>query len=327
MIVARSPLRISLGGGGTDLPSYYRGRTGFVLSAAIDKYVYITLNERFDDRLSVRYSKMEVVDKPADVQHPIVREALKLLEFEDPHFDIASMADVPAGTGMGSSASFTTALLKVLYAYKRTFVSPQRLARTACELAIDILKEPVGKQDQYIAACGGITHFTFLPNEDVEVTQLELDTDTLGHLEENLLLFYTGLSRAASEMLSDQDQKTRQQDEAMIENLDNIKQLGYESKEALQTGDLRHFAELMNQHWEQKRIRSGGMSNIEIDRWYAVARRNGALGGKLMGAGGGGFLLFYADDAQKLRAAMRQEGLREMRFRFDFQGTTIIASS
>lgn len=325
MIVARSPLRISLGGGGTDLPSYYRQHTGYVIAAAIDKYVYITLHEIFAQHLSVRYSKMEVVQHISELQHPIVREALAMMDMLRPCLDIASMADVPAGTGLGSSGSFTTALLRALHAYKRIFISPQRLARKACEIEIDILKEPVGKQDQYIAACGGITEFTFRPDEEVEVTPLRLDSDTLASLEEDLLLFYTGETRSASGILADQNTRTLGGDADMISNLHFMKQLGYESKKALEQGDLEAFADLMNVHWERKKARTKGMSNSQIDDCYAVARRNGALGGKLIGAGGGGFLMFYARDKVRLRAAMRCANLQEIRFHFDFQGTTLVA--
>jgi D-glycero-alpha-D-manno-heptose-7-phosphate kinase len=327
MIIARSPLRISLGGGGTDLPSYYKDHTGFILAAAIDKYVYITLHETFVQRLSVRYSKTEIVESVEDLQHPIAREALRMMDIRQPHIDIASMADVPAGTGLGSSGSFSTALLRVLHAYRRVFVSPQRLARKACEIEIDILKEPVGKQDPYIAACGGISQFTFHPDGEVDVAPLELHSDTTAALEENLLLFFTGVSRAASAILSDQDAKTRQNDDKMVDNLHFTKKLGYESKDALERGNLHKFADLMNVHWEHKRNRSDGMSNPDIDAWYSLARANGALGGKLIGAGGGGFLMFYAEDKDRLRKAMRAAGLMEMRFRFDFHGTSIVADS
>jgi D-glycero-alpha-D-manno-heptose-7-phosphate kinase len=217
--------------------------------------------------------------------------------------------------------------LRALYAYKRIFISPQRLARKACEIEIDVLKEPVGKQDQYIAACGGITEFTFLPNEDVEVAPLRLDSDTLASLEEDLLLFYTGATRSASGILNDQNMKSMHGDADMLANLHFIKQLGYESKKALEKGDLVEFADLMNVHWERKKTRTQGMSSSQIDDCYALARRNGALGGKLIGAGGGGFLMFYAKDKERLRAAMRCAGLQEMRFHFDFQGTSVVAQS
>jgi D-glycero-alpha-D-manno-heptose-7-phosphate kinase len=270
---------------------------------------------------------MEVVQSAEEVQHPIVRQALAMMDLQRPNLDIASMADVPAGTGLGSSGSFCTALLRALHAYKRVFISPQRLARKACEIEIDILKEPVGKQDPYIAACGGVTEFTFHSNDEVDVAPVKMDADTLANLEENLLLFFTGETRSASEILNDQDVKTRLGDEQMVANLHFIKQLGYESKKAMERGALDEFADLMNVHWERKRARTEGMSNSKIDEWYALARRNGALGGKLVGAGGGGFLMFYAKDKERLRAAMRCAGLEEMRFRFDFQGTRIIAQS
>ena len=235
------------------------------------------------------------------------------------------MADIPAGTGLGSSGSFTTALLRALHTLKKNLVHPQELAEQACHIEIDILREPVGKQDQYIAAFGGLTCFRFLPNDQVEAWPLKMDTDTLYSLEDNLLLFFTGYSRPASEILREQDTKSKQNDREMIANLHFVKELGRESKEALEAGDLERFAELMNIHWEYKKQRSAQMSNGEIDRWYALGRENGALGGKLIGAGGGGFLMFYAADKVHLRRAMREAGLQEVRFRFDFEGTKVVA--
>lgn len=292
MIITRSPLRISLGGGGTDLPSYYREYTGFVIAAALDKYVYITLHEPFGREVILKYSKMEVVPAAAQVKHPIIREALKLMGVET-HVEIASMSDIPAGTGLGSSGSFTTALLRALHMLKKNFVPPRELAEQACHLEIERLGEPVGKQDQYIAAYGGITCFTFHPNEEVEVKPLQLAPETLHNLEDNLALFFTGFTRSASEILKDQDTRSRQRDQSMIENLHFVKQLGYDSKQALESGGLARFAELMHVHWEHKKKRSTGISNSRIDEYYELARRNGALGGKLIGAGGGGFLLFW----------------------------------
>lgn len=327
MIITRSPLRISLGGGGTDLPSYYREHSGFVIAAAIDKYVYITLHHTFVQELIIKYSRMERVQSVDEVQHPLIREALRLTEAEAPYLEITSMADIPAGTGLGSSASFTTALLKALHALKKNLIHPQELAEQACHIEIDLLKEPVGKQDQYIAAYGGITCFRFLPNHQVEAWPLKIDKDTLYNLEDNLLMFFTGYSRSASTVLHEQDVKSRQNDKEMIANLHFIKELGRESKEALEVGDLERFAELMNVHWEHKKQRSANMSNNHIDQWYQLARGNGALGGKLIGAGGGGFLIFYADDKVRLRRAMREAGLQEVRFRFDFEGTKLIAQS
>src|SRR5712692_2182181 len=327
MIITRSPLRISLWGGGTDLPSYYREHSGFVIAAAIDKYVYITLHQTFVQELIIKYSQMERVRSVDEVQHPLIREALRLTQVEAPYLEITSMADIPAGTGLGSSGSFTTALLKALHALKKNLIHPQELAEQACHIEIDILGEPVGKQDQYIAAYGGLTCFRFLPNHQVEAWPLKIATDMLYNLEDNLLLFFTGYSRSSSEVLREQDVKSKQNDKEMIANLHFIKELGWESKEALEAGALAQFAELMNVHWEHKKRRSGNMSNDHIDHYYELARQNGALGGKLIGAGGGGFLMFYAEDKVRLRRAMREAELPEVRFRFDFEGTKVVVQS
>ena len=324
MIITRSPLRVSLGGGGTDLPSYYRKHSGFLIAAAIDKYVYITLHQTFQPGLILKYSKLEQVAEVDDVQHPIVREALRSVGVTEPHLEITSMADIPAGTGLGSRGSFTTALLKALHAYRKNIVHPQALAEQACSIEIDRLGEPIGKQDQYIAAYGGLTCFQFLPNGHVEACPLKITAETLYNLEDNLLLFFTGYSRSASSILKDQDSRSKVSDKEMTDNLHFVKELGYQSQDALERGDLPKFGELMNVHWEHKKRRSGSMSNGDIDRWYDVAMENGALGGKLIGAGGGGFLMFYASDKPRLRRALMQEGLREVRFRFDFEGTKVV---
>jgi D-glycero-alpha-D-manno-heptose-7-phosphate kinase len=234
------------------------------------------------------------------------------------------MADIPAGTGLGSSGSFTTALLKALHIYKKNLVHPRELAEQACHIEIDLLNEPIGKQDQYIAAYGGLTCFQFLPNDQVEAWPLKIDTETLYNLEDNLLLFFTGYSRSASSILKEQDDKSKQRDQSMVDNLHFVKELGYQSKEALEGGNLRRFADLMNVHWEHKKQRSGSMSNPDINTWYELAMEHGALGGKLIGAGGGGFLMFYAEDKARLRHAMAQTNLREVRFRFDFEGTKVV---
>jgi D-glycero-alpha-D-manno-heptose-7-phosphate kinase len=327
MIITRSPLRISLGGGGTDLPSYYREHSGFVIAAAIDKYVYITLHRTFVEDLIIKYSKMERVRSIDEVQHPIIREALKLTGVQAPYLEIASMADIPAGTGLGSSGSFTTALLKALHAHRKHLVHPEELAEQACHIEIERLCEPVGKQDQYIAAYGGITCFRFLPNGKVEAWPLKIDHDTLYGLEDNLLLFFTGYARSAGSILKEQDEKSKSNDREMMNNLHFIKELGRESKEALEGGDLHRFGELMNIHWEHKKKRSANMSNASINEWYDVALKNGAIGGKLIGAGAGGFLMFYAEDKVRLRKAMRGAGLQEVRFRFDFEGTVVVTQS
>lgn len=327
MIIVRSPLRISLGGGGTDLPSYYRDHTGFLIAAAIDKYVYITLHQTFVNELIVKYSKLERVNDINDLEHPIIRESLKYVQVAAPHLEITSMADIPSGTGLGSSGSFTTGLLKALHTLKKNLIHPKELAEEACHIELNLLKEPIGKQDQYIAAYGGITCFNFKTNDQVEAWPLKIDQETLYNLEDNLLLFFTGYSRSASNILKEQDVKSKDKDRDMIENLHFIKELGFQSKDALEAGNLHQFAELMNVHWEHKKRRSGNMSNNHIDEWYDLARKNGALGGKMIGAGGGGFLMFYADDKVRLRHTMREAGLQEVRFRFDFSGTQVIAQS
>ena len=319
-------MRITLGGGGTDLPSYYRNHGGFLISAAVDKYVYITLHEPFTDDIIVKYSRLEVVKQPSDLQHPLVREALQLLDIRSP-VEITSMSDVPAGTGLGSSGSFTTALLRSLHVLKKSFISPADLAEQACHIEIDRLGEPVGKQDPYIAAFGGITCFTFQPDDRVYVQPLALTPETVHNLEDTLVLFFTGYTRDASNILKDQDQRSRQNDLRMIENLHFVKKLGIDSKAALESGDLRGLAELMHVHWQHKKERSRGMSNSHIDELYEMARSHGALGGKVIGAGGGGFLMCYTEDRTRLRKVMTQVGLREVRFRFDFAGNHVVTHS
>jgi len=260
-------------------------------------------------------------------QHPLIREALKLTNITGSYLEIVSIADIPAGTGLGSSGSFTTALLRALHAFKRNYLAPRDLAEQACHIEMDILNEPVGKQDPYAAAFGGITCFQFLPGGRVEVEPLRLDAQTLANLEDNLLLFFTGFTRSASDILKDQDTRTRGKDPAMTANLHVVKELGYTSKRALENGNLGQFADLMHEHWEHKKKRSQGMSNARIDELYELGRRNGARGGKLIGAGGGGFLMFYTEEKTRLRRAMRDAGMREVRMHFDFAGTTVLAHS
>ncbi len=324
MIITRSPLRISLGGGGTDLPSYYREHTGFLIAAAIDKYVYITLHETFVADLIIKYSKMERVTAIDQIEHPIIREAMRLADVPACALEISSMADIPAGTGLGSSGSFTTALLQALHAHKRNLVHPAELAEQACHIELEKLHEPIGKQDQYIAAYGGITCFEFLPDGTVKAWPLKISEEIRYNLEDNLLLFFTGYSRSASKILKEQDDKSKGADKGMTENLHFVKDLGRQSQRALEGGDLDEFGRLMDIHWQRKKERSGGMSNPRINEWYDLAMANGALGGKLIGAGGGGFLMFYANDKAKLRHAMRATGIKEVRFRFDFEGTKIV---
>lgn len=325
MIIVRSPLRITLGGGGTDLPSYYRHETGFLIAAAIDKYVYITVHQTFIDDLIVKYSILERVKSIEELQHPIVKEAFKVVGLEARSLEITSMADIPAGTGLGSSGSFTTALLKALYSHRRQLIHPKDLAEQACDIEINRLAEPIGKQDQYIAAFGGVTCFQFNRDDSVEAWPLKVPAETLHNLEDNLVLFFTGYSRHASAVLKEQDDRTRQRDAQMIQNLNYVKELGFRSLRAIESGRLSEFGETMHEHWEYKKRRSGGMSNPKIDEWYELGMKNGAIGGKLIGAGGGGFLMFYTEDKSRVRRAMTSAGLTEVRFRFDFEGTKVIA--
>ncbi len=327
MIITRSPLRVSLGGGGTDLKSYYSEHGGFVVAAAIDKYVYITKHTTFQEEIIVKYSKLERVSSVDQIEHPIVREALKLTGVTDPHIELTSMADIPGGTGLGSSGSFTTALLKALHAHKKSLISPAELAEQACDIEINRLGEPIGKQDQYIAAVGGITAFTFHKDGRVEFRPCQISEETLYNLEDNLLLFFTGYSRSASAILKDQNDRSKAQDSSMLDNLHFTKELGYKSLDCLEHGKLEEFAALMDVHWQRKKQRSSGMSNARINEWYDCAMANGALGGKLIGAGGGGFLMFYAGDKKRLRRVMREKGLQEVRFRFDFEGTKVVAQN
>jgi D-glycero-alpha-D-manno-heptose-7-phosphate kinase len=327
MIIARSPLRITLGGGGTDLPSYYREHEGFLLSAAIDKYVFVTVTRPFTEGIYLKYSHLEHVEKIAQVQHPIIREGLNLLGFKTPQVEITTLADIPAGTGLGSSGSFTTALLKALYTHRRRHLNQMELAELACHIEIDRLGEPVGKQDQYIAAVGGVTCFSFHTDDTVAARPLAISMDTMFDLEDNLLLFFTGFSRTAGSILKDQNTRTKQSDGEMLKNLHYVKELGHRSRQALEKGDTRLFGELMHEHWEHKKRRSGGMSNPKIDEWYELGVKGGAIGGKLVGAGGGGFLMFLAEDRNRLRHKMAAAGLEEVRFRFDFEGTKVVMSS
>jgi D-glycero-alpha-D-manno-heptose-7-phosphate kinase len=319
VIFSRAPLRISLGGGGTDLPSYYREHGGFLVSGAIDKYIYMLTHTVFQRRYRMKYSSTEEVDTIEEIQHPILRETL-LRHWRGNPLEIASVADVPAGTGMGSSGAFTVCLLKGLAHARRTAITPGGLAEAACEIEIDVLQEPVGKQDQYVAAHGGICAYSFNPDGSVDVEALELDDATLRRLRDHMLLFYTGEARSAGAVLSDQDKRSKAGDAEMIENLHRTKEMGYRSRDLLVEGDLEGYAELMHEHWENKRRRSPGMANEQIDRLYTLARRSGAIGGKLVGAGGGGFLLVYATQPVDTRQAMAAGGAQELPFDFEFDG-------
>ncbi len=323
MIITRTPLRISIGGGGTDLPSYYEKFGGFVISAAIDKHIYITVNRTFRPGYLLKYAKTEHVQTLDEIDHGLLRETLRLMEIE-PMVETVSIADVPAGTGMGSSGSFTVGLLHALKAFRRETIPTEELAKTANHIEMNILGEPCGKQDHYIAAYGGLTAQEYHPDGTVTMTPLKVSDATLKELSENLMLFFTGYSRAAAEILGDQKDKSERGDDDMLDNLHFIKDLGFRIKDKLEGGDVLGFAELMNEHWEHKKARSGNISNDHVNALYDLGLANGALGGKLVGAGSGGFLLFYTLDKPRLRDAMTGEGLHEMEFAFDFDGSIVL---
>jgi len=329
MIITRSPLRITLGGGGTDLPSYYEKNEGFVLSAAINKYVYVSIIKPFVRGIFLKYSKIEMVQNISKIKHPIIREALKMINL-DPQIEITTLADIPAGTGLGSSGTFTTALLKALYTNIKHNLNQQELAELACHIEINCLGQPIGKQDQYISSVGGLTSFTFhkknKEQDKVTFKPLNIKNETMLDLEDNLLLFFTGFSRSAYNILIDQNKRSLENDLDMINNLHFVKDLGFKSKEALVSDNIELFGQLMHQHWEHKKKRSKGMSNSKIDEWYSLGVKNGAIGGKVVGAGGGGFLMFLAHNKSLLRKTMNAVGLQEVRFRFDFEGTKLMVS-
>ena len=326
MIIVRSPLRISLGGGGTDLASYYREHEGFLIAGAIDKYVYVTILRPFTEGIFLKYSQLEHVETVQDVKHAIIREALLMQHLRTPQVEITTLADILAGTELGSSGSFTTALLKALYAHRRRVLLPQELAELACHIEIDRLGEPIGKQDQYIAAYGGVTCFTFRQDDTVIAEPLRIPFDAMLELEDRLMLFFTGFTRNAGSILEDQKKRSHEKDADMLKNLHYVKDIGYRSRDVLGKGDVFAFGRLMHEHWENKKKRSGGMSNAKIDHWYDLGMKNGAVGGKLVGAGGGGFLMFLAEDKSRLHKAMSEAGMEQLRFRFDLEGTKVVLS-
>ncbi len=324
MIVTRTPVRIPLGGGGTDLPSYYTQYGGFLISAAIDRYIYITLNKRFEKSIRVSYSQTEIVDSVEEIKHPIVREALKLLKI-DSGIEITSIADIPSNTGLGSSSAFTVGLLNTLHTFKNEKVDTKDLAEEACYIEIELLKEPIGKQDQYLAAFGGIICLDIDRLGSVKVLPLKPSEDALDQLESNTLLFYTGIRRSASEVLGSQNKGASQNQDQVIQGMHQIKKIGLEIKEAFEREDLERFGNLLDLHWQTKKTLSNKISQERIDQWYEIAKEHGALGGKLMGAGGGGFFMFFCNNGKNgFRKIMEREGLKEMRFRLDFEGSKVL---
>jgi len=325
MIITRTPFRVPLGGGGTDLPSYYSKYGGFIFSAAIDKYMFISINQPIvDDLIRLKYSRSETVTCVDEVQHEIVREALRHLGFKNA-IEVISMADVPAGTGLGSSGAYTVGILNGLHTLRRESVTLQELAEEACRIEIDILKKPIGKHDQYLAAFGGLACLEIEKDGTVRVCSGKISHGIVDELEKNILLFFTGVSRDANEILSSQSKAAAEEDSQVVDTLHRIKEIGYQIKEALEEGNLAKFGYLLDKHWRTKKNLSRKISDSKIDRLYEKAKENGALGGKIMGAGGGGFFMFYCEEHRnRLRKAMAEEGLREMRYRFDFEGSKVL---
>ena len=323
MIVSRTPVRVPIGGGGTDLP-FFQSRFGSsLITSAINKYIYINVNKRFEKSIRLSYSKTEIVDSIDDLKHDRVRESLRLLNIKNA-IEISTTADIPASTGMGTSSSFLVGLLNALHAYKREYVPTKILAEEAAKIEIDILKEPIGKQDHYAAAYGGIMHLSINKDGKVIVSPLNISELIMHELEENLFMFFTGILRNTTEVLRKQKDEV-ERDEKKIKNMMEIKKIGEEIKKALESGNCRRFGEWLNIHWETKKNLANVMSNPEIDRWYELAMKNGAIGGKIMGAGGGGFFIFYCDkNKNDFVSKVEENGLRRVPFRFDFDGSKIV---
>jgi D-glycero-alpha-D-manno-heptose-7-phosphate kinase len=328
MILSRAPTRITLGGGGTDLASYYSQYGGFVIAGAINRYCTILANKRFYNSIRLSYSQMEIKDKVEDIEHRIFRAALQTTDIRS-GIELHSTSDVPSNSGLGTSSTFTVALLNALHAYKREYISQSQLAEEACDIEIGMLKEPIGKQDQYIATYGGLKCFTFEKDGNVVVEPLNVSPDVSEQLEDNLVLFFTGRERSASEILRDQDDKSKVGDTAMLNNLHRTKDIGLQTRKYLENGNIDMIGELFHEHWENKKVRSSVMSDQTIDESYDIARKNGALGGKLIGAGGGGFLMFYCVNGCKPKVinAVQKAGLRWERFHFDYDGAKILVNT
>jgi len=329
MIISRAPFRISLGGGGTDLPSYYKKYGGFLISGAINKYMFVGANRQFYDKYLIRYSKTENVETVDDIKHPLIREALRLLKIPT-GIEVTSLADVAAGTGVGSSGAFLISLLNTLYHYKNENVTKRQLAEDACKIELEILREHEGKQDKYATAFGGIKSYKFNRNGSVDVISLSNEDIIMKKLEQHLLLFFTGQRRdkPASEALKNQDIKTKSNDQDMLQALHQIRDIGIETKYALQNKDFDKFGNLLNEHWQIKKHYSPHSTNEFVDKCYKTAMNSGALGGKIMGAGGGGFFMFYypEDDETKINFIdiMLKLGLHHTPFKFDTMGVTVI---
>lgn len=325
MIITKTPFRVTLGGGGTDLPSFYREHEGFILAVAIDKYMYLNVNTPIlEDTIRVQYSRTELVRHVDDVQHTLAREALRFFHIDN-GIEIVSMADVPAGTGLGSSSCYLIGLLNAMHTLTQSPTSSEHLAEEACQIELERLQKPIGKQDQYMASLGGLTTLEIAKDGRVTATRLCLPTELLEALESNTLLFYTGATHDTVNILEKQDSATRKKTSGVVESLCEIKHIGIDIRDAIVHGHLRRFGELLDIHWQTKKRLSASISTRQIDEWYALAKQHGAIGGKICGAGGGGFLMLYCEENKpRLREAMRRAGLRELNFRFEFEGSKVV---
>jgi D-glycero-alpha-D-manno-heptose-7-phosphate kinase len=326
MILTRAPFRITLGGGGTDLPAYYSKHGGFVVSAGIDKYIFLSLNRPvIDDLVRLKYSESETVSHINELRHAGARETLRFMGVED-GIEASSMADASAGTGLATSSAYIVALLKALHTMKREYVSLQDLAEEACKIEMDILKLPAGKQDQYMAAFGGITVLDISPEGKVAVRKAKVSDETIETLNRNMLVFFTNVTRSSSDVLNDQASSLKEEKKDVVESMHYIKELGYKMLEALETGNVADVGKIFDIHWAHKKKTSSKISNVHFDKIYDIAKANGAVGGKISGAGGGGFFTFYVEgeNHKKFREAMKELGLREMKYRFDFEGAKVL---
>ncbi len=324
MIFSRAPLRISIGGGGTDLPSYYNKRSGYVISAAINKYIYISIGQTFNRKFILKYSKLEEVNNISKIKHPLFRETLKELKIKSP-VNISSHADIPSGSGLGSSGCFTVALVKALSEIKKLKLSKNKLAEIASKIEIKKLKEPVGKQDQYSSAFGGLRSYKFLKNGEVITKEINIKKKKLEHFKNSLSIYYTGILRNSYDILKTQDTKSKNMNKEMLYNLDKIKEMGLQTKNILEKGNLIDYGYLMNDHWNSKKKRSPKMTSKYINYLYDYGLNNGAIGGKLIGAGGGGFLIFYCKNPKELELSFKKINIYKINFNFDFDGAKTLS--
>lgn len=327
MIITRTPFRITLGGGGTDLPSYYEKYGGFIFSFALNKYMFITVKRPFADRLiRLKYNISETVEKLSELKHDIARECLTKLNITD-SIDVVSMADIPAGSGLGSSSSYTVGLLNALHTMKRDYIPLHDLAEEACDIEMYRLNKPMGKQDQYLATFGGFSVLEIDTQGNVKVRRAKISDSTIEGLNRNLLSFYTGVQRKNIDILGRQSQSTERNEKDVVNALHYIKESGYKILDIVESGNITELGHMFDEHWKYKKRLAKGITNPHFDEIYKIAKKNGALGGKITGAGGGGFFLFYCEENQsKLRKAMKDAGLKEMRFDFDYEGTKVLVN-